>query len=432
MKRVVGLVLVLAMLGWTAVPARAVIGTIDVVPGATLLAPYFEVDLSNPSGVNTLIAINNASVNAVVVQVVLYSDLSVPTMGFNLYLTGYDVQTISLRNLFNGVVPQTADVARDPADTISPKGPFSQDITVTACGGQLPPSTIPPDFPAHLAAAHTGQASTFLGNRCAGQNLGDNIARGYVIVNVLNQCTALFPNDPGYFGPGGTGHAGNQNVLWGDIIYVDDANNFAQASPLVHIEADATNPETSVPGQYTFFGRYVAWNAADNREPLATNFAVRFLNGGAFGGGTDLLVWRDSKVNQGAFDCPVIPGVRPAWYPLVQEGIVVFDEQEQPDVPEFPPFGPPIPGLELVPFPAEANRTAVGGPDLPVPFQFGWLYLNLNTTVTRGRQQPPGGPSGGAGVGVGGAQRRGTVQRRSQRDPAGQRLERETLRAAAW
>ena len=31
-------------------PANAVIGTIDNVPAATLLLPYFEVDLANPNG----------------------------------------------------------------------------------------------------------------------------------------------------------------------------------------------------------------------------------------------------------------------------------------------------------------------------------------------------------------------------------------------
>jgi hypothetical protein len=40
--------LVLALL--SAVPARAVIGPIDDLPGATLLIPYFEVDLDECSG----------------------------------------------------------------------------------------------------------------------------------------------------------------------------------------------------------------------------------------------------------------------------------------------------------------------------------------------------------------------------------------------
>ncbi|HEV7672396.1 MAG TPA: hypothetical protein VGS22_28080, partial [Thermoanaerobaculia bacterium] len=88
--------------------ARGVICTIDDVPAATLLLPYFEVDLSNPNGINTLFSINNASATAVLAHVVLWSDLSVPTFDFNVYLTGYDVQSISIRDIFNGTVPRTA------------------------------------------------------------------------------------------------------------------------------------------------------------------------------------------------------------------------------------------------------------------------------------------------------------------------------------
>ena len=33
-----------------------------------------------------------------------------------------------------------------------------------------------------------------------------------------------------------------------------------------------------------------------------------------------------------------------------------------------------------MPFPAETNRTQVNGATFPVPFQFGWLYLDLNVT----------------------------------------------------
>ncbi|HEV7669531.1 MAG TPA: hypothetical protein VGS22_13485, partial [Thermoanaerobaculia bacterium] len=100
----------LALLGLLALSGQAVatICTIDDVPAATLLLPYFEVDLSNPNGINTLFSINNASATAVLAHVVLWSDLSVPTFDFNVYLTGYDVQSISIRDIFNGTVPRTA------------------------------------------------------------------------------------------------------------------------------------------------------------------------------------------------------------------------------------------------------------------------------------------------------------------------------------
>ena len=41
--------------------AIAEIGTIDEVPAATLLVPYFEVDLGNPSGITTLFSITRCT-----------------------------------------------------------------------------------------------------------------------------------------------------------------------------------------------------------------------------------------------------------------------------------------------------------------------------------------------------------------------------------
>jgi hypothetical protein len=352
------------------------------------LLPYFEVDLGNTNGVTTLFSINNASATAVLAHVVVWSDLSVPVLDFNVYLTGYDVQSINMRDILAGNLPQTASAGQDPTDTISPKGQFSQDINFASCTGQLPTGALPASFVTHLQTALTGQFSSLLGG-CAGLAYGDNIARGYVTVDTVNNCTLRFPGDLGYFAAGGSGDATNQNVLWGDYFYVNSATNRADGETLVHIEASATNPETSVSGQYTFYGRYVSFTAADNREPLATNFAVRFLNGGPFSGGTNLIAWRDSKVRQGAFKC----GTTPAWYPLGQEQIVIFDEQEHPSVPTTIPVSPQPPQSGIIPFPAETQSTAVGGAAFPVPFRFGWIFLNLNTTVAAAGSVPPEDPA---------------------------------------
>ncbi len=371
-------------------PVQAVLCTIDDVPGATLLLPYFEVDLANPNGVTTLFSLNNASATAVLAHVVLWSDLSVPVLDFNVYLTGYDVQSINLSDiLVRGALPQTASAGQDPSNTISPKGQFSQDVNFASCQGQLPTGTLPSTFLAHLQSALTGQFSNLLGG-CAGLAYGDNLARGYITVDTVNNCTLRFPGDLGYFAAGGTGDATNQNVLWGDYFYVDPGANRADGETLVHIEASATNPETSVPGQYTFYGRYVNWTAVDNREPLATRFAARFVNGRRFNGGTRFVVWRDSKVQQGAFKC----GTTPAWYPLVTEQIVIWDEQEHPgSLGDIFPVSPGPPVSFIIPFPAEAQSVEVGGPVFPVPYSFGWLFLDLNTTVTPAGNVPPEDPA---------------------------------------
>ena len=94
---------------------------------------------------------------------------------------------------------------------------------------------------------------------------GDNIARGYVTVDLVTECNLQFPSTPGYF----TSVADFDNILWGDYFYVDPTGNFAQGETLVHIEADATNPETSVAGEYTFYGRYVNFDGREVAYPVA-------------------------------------------------------------------------------------------------------------------------------------------------------------------
>jgi hypothetical protein len=381
-KTVLGLALIglLVLVG----RASAIICTADDVPAATLLLPYFEVDLAtcaNPTpGITTLFSINNASATAVLAHVTIWSDLSVHVLDFNVYLTGYDVQTINLCDIVvKGKIPQTASDGQDPTDTISPQGSKSQDINFASCTGQLPIPTLSAGVIGYIQAALTGQPNPLFSvpaDHCFGRNLGDNIARGYITVDTVNNCTLRFPDSPGYF-PSGAGDATDQNVLWGDYMYINSANGRADGETLVHIEASPTAPQTTTPGRYTFWGRYVGWQATDHREPLATNFASRFAVGGPFNGGTSLIVWRDSKTIQNDFPC----GTLPAWYPLGQEGLVIFDEQEHPQTAQTNPVsGPPGPGT-ITPFPAEAQVTQVGSAALPVPFIFGWMYLDLNTTV---------------------------------------------------
>lgn len=360
MNRSPCLVLALALALPGSIPAKTC--TIDEVPAATLLLPYFEVDLARPTGITTLLSVNNASNGPVLVKAEVWTDLGVPIFGFNVYLSGFDVQTINLHDIFvDGRLPQTQ------------KGPFA------SCTGQLPPPPIPAALVADYRRALTGKSVALLNNACAGRVFRDNIARGYITIDTVNNCTLRFPGDPGYFSPGGTGDATNQNVLWGDYSYVNQSTNLAEGSPLVHIEANAQDPETSVAGQYTFYGKFVNWTGADNREPLPTTFGVRYLKG-AVGTSTttaDLIVWRDSKVNQNGFKC----GTLPSWYPLGQERIEVADEAEH----HYK--------LNRKPFPAVAQRVRVGPLPLPTRYPFGWMHVNLNTSVPAAGANPPEDPA---------------------------------------
>jgi len=366
MKKLACSLMLLGALGLAA-PSLAVIGASDDVPAATLLLPYFEVDIANAAGVNTLFSINNASATAVLAHVTVWTDQSVPALDFDVYLTGYDVQTISLRDIFvDGDLPVTASVGQDPSDTISPQGPVSQDINFASCS-TLPysPGEVSASFRAHLQAWFQGLQSPATGN-CAGAKFQDDILRGYVTVDTVNACNLFFPSDWAFYAPFVT----DQNVLWGDYFYVNSAENFAQGETLVHIESC---PTCFVPGDHTFYGRYNAAAADDSREPLPTTHAARFLNGGGFDGGTDFLVWREADESDSAYSCG-LQGPS-AWYPLEATQIVIFDEQEQPVTADDCPSGDPTCEQEVV-IPNEANRIDVAT-DLLAPFDFGWAWLNL-------------------------------------------------------
>ena len=414
--------------------AGAEMGTIDKVPAATLLLPYFEVDLGDLNGVNTLFSINNASAAAAIAHVTLWTDQSIPTLDFDVYLTGFDVQTINVRDLFDGFLPRSADRGADAAaDANSPSPPpgAAQAVNVNPFMGPFTPG-VPTEFDfggssgpcvapytnqvldnfriTNLRAAHRGQNAPAYGG-CLGASHGDNLARGYITVDSVTQCNLLFPSSATYFSGG---IADTRNILWGDYVYVNSEEGSAEGETLVHIEScnmppfNPANPAIFIgfvgnggldalggpwcplaPGEYSFYGRYASVAGQDQREPLASAFAARFLNGGIFEGGTDLIVWRDSKtiptgVN-GPYPCGAPNG--PAWFPLNQTSVVAFDEEENPEDLCFTGdvVSPPLGGSQTC-FPLETQRVSLSGGNIigsdPVPgAQFGWILLDLDTLV---------------------------------------------------
>jgi hypothetical protein len=370
-------VLALAALG---APAKAVIGTIDTVPAATLLVPYFEVDLAHPNGTNTLFSINNASATAVLAHVVFWSDQSIPVLDFDVYLTGYDVQTISIRDILqNGNLPVTASAGQDPKDTISPKGQVSQDINFASCSGELPyvNPMVSAAFRAHLQAILQGNASPVNG-QCYGSKKKDGILRGYVTVDTVNACNLFDPSSFASYAAFLT----NQNVLWGDWFIVNPDNNSASGDDTVNIEASAT---AFVPGDHTFYGRYNGATAADDREPLPTTWAARYVNGGGFDGGTDFLIWREGNSSAAPYSC-TLQGPA-SWYPLPSTQIAIFDEEEQPVTSATCPSGDPT-CTTTITIPNETQRVDVAT-DLLSPFDFGWAYLNLQHNKIIGAYADP-------------------------------------------
>lgn len=469
MKRTV-LLIALASLLALGGQSFAELCTIDAVPAATLLLPYFEVSLNSipddpvqaATNVDTFFSVNNASAAPTVAHVVFWGDWSLPSIDFDIFLTGYDVETVSLSDVFNnGNLPITAHAWADPADMISPhgrelddpanaSGPFpgnsenpswdSYDPDLTPAGGDVgcdpqqddpsmpgycprllgcdanlplgPNPTLTGAFLDRIRCGHTGRGLACGNTNCIGEvhddGAGGNdwIARGYITIDNVTDCNLLFPNQAGYFG---TGITKEINQLWGDWFIVQEGR--AIGDNLVHIEADPSGGFG--PGDYTFYGRYLTPPAsgADQREPLGTTWATRYFNtagnpAALFDGGTSLFVWRDSKCQVAVSGFAPVGGcsatsVTPPWYPLDETQVVAFDTQEDATqictfVPGNPPgtgVSPPDPGSPPDPincFPIETGRYRVGEGNLTPPYDFGWLYLNLNFTLgdTSG-QVPP-------------------------------------------
>lgn len=320
-------------------------------PAATLLIPYFEVDLAHPGGATTLMSVNNASSMPAIARVVLWTDWGVPTLAFDVNLVGYDVQTLNLRDVFQGRLPSTSTAGCGTSGT-----------------ADAPASSTSLDF-TFLRAAHTGEAVTkSTVSKCAGSHNQDpNLVTGYVTVDVVNRCsattvgsTANTPADPTYFAANGTGLASDANVLWGDYYYVNSDRNLANSQTAVAIVADA---DFFNPGDYTFYGRYVSFDSRDDRVPLSSLYYVRYLDGGEFTGGTDVVVWRDNRrADSSLRDC----GTSPDWAPLGEEQLVVFDEAENSQ--EIP---------QSHAFPLATQKVHVGSPSLPVTQPFGFLAIDL-------------------------------------------------------
>lgn len=355
---------------WTP-PAQADSLARDPVNGATVLFPYFEVDLDDPEGSTTVLSVRNASATAVLVNFTVWSDLGIPLLNFPAYFTGYDVVNLDMRAmLVDGQLPITASDGQDWSDDISPQGMFSQDINFASCTGIFPfqaPELLPYTIE-YLQDALTGQPAAQLLGQCAGFDHGDRIARGYITVDTTNNCTQRKPGQPGYFIAGGQGDATNQNVISGDYLLRGNGGRLLHSGRGATLEASTVNHNT--PGSYTFYGRNVAWTAADNREPLNGAWAVDTQ-----ARGSEFIVWRDTKQsNPAPFDCSLSA---PFPMPLGQSELVNFATDTD------------FASGAVAPFPLATQRLRLGGSSLPgASGKPGWSYLNLNTTVA-GNPNPP-------------------------------------------
>lgn len=291
-------------------------------PAATLLVPYFETDLQSSEGVTTLFAIDNAAEACTLARVTLWTDLAIPTLTFYVYLSPHDVQTINLRDVFNGRLPDTSAALENPECQI-------EGVSLCAAGDLR--FTPTPQAWAALRADHTGAPNPLTGD-CAGVDRGDAVAVGFITVDAAAACTfpptvATYEVYSAAITDPNTLFFAMDNHLWGDYFYANTGENFAQSEPAVHILAD---PQRLGDGDYTFYGRFTGFDGSDARIPLSSAWATRFLIGGGFDGGTDLLVWREPPTGE----ITRVPcGLLPPWAPLGHAAVAGFDEDEVPFAP---------------------------------------------------------------------------------------------------
>ncbi len=372
---------------------RAEICSIDPVPGATLLLPYFEVDIGDAEGlgVNTVFTVSNAGPAPTIAHITLWTDWSYGTVDFDIFLAGYDTVTVDLFQVIgNGNLPVTADEQNDPADTISPNGGNPDwDGSFSFCADifPFPQPVITGGLLDRVQNGHSGYPVPSLNDDCAGEGLNGagvcssgscpsgTIARGFVTVDSANDCSLVFPFDADYFVDGGTGTASNTNNLWGEFLFLESGVTTA-GGPLVAVEADDDFSAVSTPTGYTFYGRFTqGTGGVDNREPLGTTWTAQFKGSGNTA--TEFVVWRDPTAGgnpNSGWDCGLSSsGAGPDWAPLSETEVVCVDHDS--NVAETLCSGE-VGGSAC--FPLATQKVAVGAGSLNPSFASGWCYLNLN------------------------------------------------------
>lgn len=299
-------------------------------PAATLLLPYFEVDLGDARGETTLLTLTNISDREQLAHVTLWTDRAYPVLTFDVRLTGYDVQGISLRDVVAEGRIANSGCEAAPRQLEPAAVSRLQDALTT---GRLDATC------AHAGEVHPGRAI------------------GYATIDVVQSCTTLSPYDPGYY----DGVIAHENVLTGDYQQVDLARGYAEGGPLVHIRAvDGSIPKT-------FYARYQQGADADRRQPLPAAFAMQFDT--RRGAEVSFKVWREppgySRQRCQDHSDQMIP---------MTEYVTVDEEENAEGVAES---GEHFPRIHT---PA-VSRIPLKDSDIPEPFEQaegGWVYMNLN------------------------------------------------------
>lgn len=358
---------------------------ISLLPAATLLFPYFEVDVTSPAGTGqtTIISVTNTSHLPQAISMTMWTDYGFPVLSFRFYLTGYDVQSINLYDVIRrGMLAPDTGTGSDvsPVGELSGTSPtqdFDNPRLDEASCVRLP-VVLPNIYLTRMIDAFTKGTTGAIGSVAACERIGGVHANavGYVTVDLVNACTPSFPGDGAYF----SSELGYDNVLMGDYLQIDGSNDFAQGSTAVHIRAipEGGTPPTRTPTNFTrtFYSHLqpAASRTLDNRQPLPSTFAARWIEGGASGFNTVFKIWREVETPGGAA-CSAYAVNKT----MAVSEIVRFDEEENPEtVVEQSLADPPmdtqvLPATSLLPIdqneiiPVNSNEAVAG-----------WIYFNLH------------------------------------------------------
>jgi hypothetical protein len=337
---------------------------IALLPAATLLLPYFEVDV-NDRTVTTLLSITNVTNLDRIAHVTLWTDRAYPVVDFNIYLTGYDVQSINLFDVIaRGIVAPDRGTGTDVEKRRPPYSDPNPALDLSACAklpGLLDDATL---------ARMRGAFTEGVAGDCAEAGGTHEHAVGYATIDVVGSCTAAGPAQPEYW----TRDLRWDNALTGDYQFVDSATGESHGAPMVHIRAvpEGGTPETRRAFIYdagferTFYGRYQPTDAPrlDGRQPLPSRFAARWIDGGPGSFHTSLNVWREAAARADAA-CADVANARF----LDASDVVVFDEDEN------------AVGMSTPVTLAATSRTSSADdrwPQLPNGAAAGWMYLDLD------------------------------------------------------
>jgi len=301
---------------------------IGTYPAATLLLPYFDVDINKPTttAVNTIYTVVNTSKTPQIIRSTIWSDLGYPVAWFDSFLTGYDLLTVSMYEVIaRGRFPMTT-IDATPGSA-SGANTTNANIHIDKSCAQLAGSTL---NPAALAMLQQELTTGLREDPDCPVGMKHDHAIGYVTVDVINSCSAISPLDAEYWSE----VILFDNVLTGEYVRINpdpETGNYAGANPLVHIraipEGGAAGATPAVAFPFTFYDRYTPIGAhkMDRRQPLPSTFAARWIEGGPTGFQTNLTVWREGVTGATKSACDYAKNKDLA---VAKTSLVRFDEHE--------------------------------------------------------------------------------------------------------